>query len=91
MQLTTLESEGFIEPTKVTEDYDIVEKTIADMKNYYRRLVLGDSSIQTMVDAYGDKLREDSLKNDDNESIEEDIEYPEGFVPDDDYDESYYL
>src|SRR5574344_967985 len=54
-----LESEGFIEPTKVTEDYDIVEKTIADMKNYYRRLVLGDSSIQTMVDAYGDKLRED--------------------------------
>ena len=86
-----LESEGFIEPTKVTEDYDIVEKTIADMKNYYRRLVLGDSSIQTMVDAYGDKLREDSLKNDDNESIEEDIEYPKGFTPDDNYDESYYL
>lgn len=86
-----LESEGFIEPNKVTEDYDIVEKTIADMKNYYRRLVLGDSSIQTMVDAYGDKLREDSLKNDDNESIEEDIEYPEGFTPDDNYDESYYL
>lgn len=86
-----LESEGFIEPTKVTEDYDIVEKTIADMKNYYRRLVLGDSSIQTMVDAYGDKLREDSLKNDDNKSIEEDIEYPEGFTPDDNYDESYYL
>ena len=45
-----------------------------------------------MVDAYGDKLREDSLKNDDNEEDNNEcIEYPEGFTPDDDYDESYYI
>lgn len=44
-----LESEGFIEPIKIEEDFDIVEATISDIKKYTKQLVLGDSSISTLA------------------------------------------
>ncbi|MBZ9693181.1 hypothetical protein [Clostridium sp. M14] len=53
-----LERDGFIEPAKITEDYDIVEATISDLKNYTKKLVLGDSSISTMAIEQLNKIKE---------------------------------
>jgi hypothetical protein len=56
--IESLEKEGFIEPAKVTEDYDIVEATISDMKNYTKKLVLGDSSISSITTEQLNKIKE---------------------------------
>lgn len=44
-----LERDGFIPPYPIEENMDIVENTIADMKQYTKNLVLGDSSISTLA------------------------------------------
>lgn len=44
-----LESDGFIKPEPITENFDIVEATIADMKRYTKQLVLGDGSVSTLA------------------------------------------
>lgn len=44
-----LERDGFIAPYPIQENMDIVENTIADMKQYTKNLVLGDSSISTLA------------------------------------------
>lgn len=44
-----LETEGFIEPAKIEEDYDVVEATISDIKKFTKNLVLGDPSISTLA------------------------------------------
>lgn len=84
------ESEGFIEPAKVEEDYDIVEKTIHDIVEHYRRLVRGDSSIQTMVDEYGEKLRNKQLEEDEDNVDEEEPLEIDG-TDTSEYDEVYYV
>lgn len=56
--IEALEKEGFIEPAKIKEDYDIVEATISDMKNYTKKLVLGDSSISSMAIEQLSKFKE---------------------------------
>lgn len=58
-----LESEGFIEPIKIEEDFDIVEATISDIKKYTKQLVLGDSSISTLAQETLVKMQEKEENN----------------------------
>ena len=62
--IEALEKEGFIEPKKIEEDYDIVEATIADIKNYTKKLVLGDTSINSMA---VEQLIKNNSKNNESE------------------------
>lgn len=67
--IESLEKEGFIEPAKIEEDYDIVEATLSDIKNYTKKLVLGDSSISTMAVEQLNKMKEkqdEELEGDEN-------------------------
>jgi hypothetical protein len=71
--IESLEKEGFIEPAKITEDYDIVEATIADMKNYTKKLVLGDSSISTITTEQLNKIKEKQEETDEELEGENDV------------------
>ena len=62
-----LEKRGFIMPTKIEEDYDIVEQTIADMKKYTKQLVLGDSSISALAQKTLMKQNKDEYEEENNE------------------------
>ena len=64
--IEALEKEGFIEPAKIEEDYDIVEATISDMKNYTKKLVLGDSSISSMAIEQLAKFKEKEYSEENN-------------------------
>jgi hypothetical protein len=71
--IESLEKEGFIEPAKIEEDYDVVEATISDIKNYTKKLVLGDSSIATMAVEQLNKIKEkqDEINSD---NLDEELE-----------------
>lgn len=69
--IESLEKEGFIEPAKIEEDYDIVEATLSDIKNYTKKLVLGDSSISTMAVEQLNKMKEKQDEIDSDISDEE--------------------
>ena len=66
-----LEREGFIKPEPIDENFDIVEATIADMKQYTKQLVLGDGSISTLAQETIIKMKqkseEESLSSEDLE------------------------
>jgi hypothetical protein len=77
--IESLEKEGFIEPAKIQEDYDIVEATISDIKNYTKKLVLGDSSISTMAVEQLNKMKE-KQEEIDSDILDEELEGEENGI-----------
>lgn len=60
-----IEKEGFIPKFHTDEPIDIVDNTLENLKNFTKRLVLGDSSINSLVEETLKKMK-------DKEEIEED-------------------
>lgn len=81
-----LEKQGFIEKYHTDEPKDIVDATLENLKKFTRTLILGDSSIQSLVEESLKKMHnevEDYSVDDDDINMDEDI-----YMDFDDEDES---